>query len=89
MGSLESNIDSIILKIWERMGKEQELIQLSMVVYEAQENYILIRELNDFIVLMAITLEKSSQALGTVVDILQNSEEKLNQLRDLLPQHIR
>ncbi len=89
MGAVDSNIDSILLKIWERMGKDPELIQLAMITYEAENNYILIRELNDFVILMTITHEKSSQAISNVLDVLHNSEDVLDSLSDLLPQHVR
>lgn len=84
MGSLESNVEAILLKIWERVGKVQELVTLSMVVYEGENNYVIVREIDDFTILMILTNDKNPDNFGSLIKNLQFSTDQLNSIKSII-----
>jgi GTPase SAR1 family protein len=84
IGSLESNIDSIFSKMMNKLGKPINALHLSSMIYETQENYLILREIGDFAMLMAISNKKSIEVLGKIFTQIDSSNPTMNELNKIL-----
>lgn len=76
MGSLESNIHSVYSKIMTMAHKDESgPIELSMLVYESETNFVFIKELSDKAVILLISPDKNINyfpaALSEKADLLE------------------
>ena len=51
-------------------------LELSTVIYESDNNYIIVKEVSNGTVLMLVTKNKSSETFKTVIDSLNGEEYK-------------
>ena len=80
IGTLDSNIYQIYTKIMELLNSDISPLELSTVIYESGENYVLVKEVSNGIVLMAVTKSKNEEAFTTVIKTLSGKEfDKLKQ----------
>ena len=76
IGTLESNIYQIFTKIMNLSGSPLSPLELSTVIYESDNNYIIIKEVSNGTVLMIVTKNKTSETFKTVIDSLNGDEYK-------------
>jgi GTPase SAR1 family protein len=80
IGTLDSNIYQIYTKIMELLNSDISPLELSTVIYESGENYVLVKEVSNGTVLMAVTKSKNEEAFTTVIKILSGKNfDKLKQ----------
>ena len=80
IGTLDSNIYQIYTKIMELLNSDISPLDLSTVIYESGENYVLVKEVSNGIVLMAVTKSKNQEAFATVIKTLSGKDfDKLKQ----------
>ena len=80
IGTLDSNIYQIYTKIMELLNSDISPLELSTVIYESGENYVLVKEVSNGTVLMAVTKSKNEEAFTTVIKTLSgNNFDKLKQ----------
>ncbi len=77
IGSLDSNIYQIYTKIMNLSNSTISPLELSSVIYESDNNYILVKEISNGSVLMIVTKSKSEETFNTVINSL-NSEDFKN-----------
>ena len=82
IGTLESNIYQIFTKIMNLSDSPLSPLELSTVIYESDNNYIIIKEVSNGSVLMIVTKNKTSETFKTVIDSLNGDEYK--KLREFL-----
>jgi len=74
IGSLDSNIYQIYTKIMNLSNSAISPLELSTIIYESDNNYILVKEISNGSVLMIVTKNKSEETFNTVINSL-NSED--------------
>ena len=80
IGTLDSNIYQIYTKIMELLNSDISPLELSTVIYESGENYVLVKDVSNGTVLMAVTKSKNEEAFATVIKTLSgNNFDKLKQ----------
>jgi len=84
IGAMESNIDSIVQKIQTRLGNLEEPIFLSFLLYETENYYIFLQEINDNAIIMVVTREKSSEIITNIQKTLSKSNPLIKQLLKLI-----
>jgi len=77
IGSLDSNIYQIYTKIMNISDSAISPLELSTVIYESDNNYILVREVSNGSVLMIVTKNKNEETFDTVIKSL-NAEDFKN-----------
>ena len=77
IGSLDSNIYQIYTKIMNLSNSTISPLELSAVIYESDNNYILVKEISNGSVLMIVTKSKSEETYNTITNSL-NSEDFKN-----------
>ena len=77
IGSLDSNIYQIYTKIMNLSNSAISPLELSAVIYESDNNYILVKEISNGSVLMIVTKSKSEETYNTITNSL-NSEDFKN-----------
>ncbi len=77
IGSLDSNIYQIFTKIMNLSDSAVSPLELSTIIYESDNNYILVREVSNGSVLMIVTKSKSEETFNTVINSL-NGEDYSN-----------
>ena len=82
MGTLESNLYQIYSKIMLLLNQNASPISLSTIVYESEECYVLIRELAEAAVVMAVTKNKKPEVFGSVMNTL--SGESIKELESIV-----
>ena len=82
IGTLESNIYQIFTKIMNLSESRLSPLELSTVIYESDNNYIIVKEVSSGSVLMIVTKNKSSETFKTVIDSLNAEDYK--KLREYL-----
>jgi len=82
MGTLESNLYQIYSKIMLLLNQNASPISLSTIVYESEECYVLIKELADAAVIMAVTKNKNPEVFGSVMNTL--SGEAIKELEKIV-----
>lgn len=80
IGSLESNIDSIFSKIMHKLARPSQALHLSSMIYETGENYLVMREIGDYAMLMAISSKKSNDLLSKIFTQIDRSNPTMNEL---------
>lgn len=70
IGTLDSNVYQIFSKTMKLLNSEISPLELSTVIYESEENYVLIKEVSNTTVLMAVTKSKNEEAFVTVMKTL-------------------
>jgi hypothetical protein len=74
IGSLDSNIYQIFTKIMNLSNSAISPLELSTVIYESDNNYILVREVSNGSVLMLVTKSKSEEIFNTVINSLNGED---------------
>jgi len=80
IGAMESNIDSIVQKIQKRLGNLEEPIFLSFLLYETENYYVFLQEINDNAIMMVVTNVKSSEIITIIKETLSNSNPLIQKL---------
>jgi GTPase SAR1 family protein len=80
IGAMESNIDSIVQKIQKRLGNLEGPIFLSFLLYESENHYVFLKEINDNAIMMAVTNEKSSEKVKNIQETLSKSNPLMQKL---------
>jgi len=83
IGTLDSNVYQIFTRIMELLNSDVTPLELSTVIYESDSNYILVKEVSNGSVLMAVTKNKKNEVFSSVLDVLtgknfENLKEFLN-----------
>ena len=77
IGTLDSNLYQIYQKIYQIENKTSiSPLELSLIIYESEENYVLVKEISDKAVLMVITNNKENSALNSIFDSFKSSKFK-------------
>lgn len=74
IGTLDSNVHQIYNKVMELLHTTTSALELSTVIYESKESYILVKEVSNRSVLMAITKNKMRDVFNTVMEVLTGEE---------------
>lgn len=74
IGTLDSNIYQIFTKIMNLSDSAISPLELSTVIYESDNNYILVREVSNGSVLMLVTRSKSEEIFNTVINSLNGED---------------
>ena len=82
MSTLDSNIYQIFTKVKELLNEQISPLELTTVIYESENNYILVKEVSNGSVLMAITKNKQESAFNVVLSKLTG--EDFESLKTLL-----
>ena len=84
IGTLDSNIYQIFTKIMELLNSDISPLELSTIIYERGENYVLVKEVGNGTVLMAVTKSKNEEAFTTVIKTLNGKDfDKLKQYLEI------
>jgi len=84
IGTLDSNIYQIFTKIMELLNSDISPLELSTIIYESGENYVLVKEVGNGTVLMAVTKSKNEEAFTTVIKTLNGKDfDKLKQYLEI------
>ncbi|MFX0179505.1 MAG: ADP-ribosylation factor-like protein [Candidatus Hodarchaeota archaeon] len=70
IGTLDSNVYQIFSKIMELMSTSISPLELTTVIYESESNYILVKEVSNGSVLMAVTHNKTNEVFSSVMETL-------------------
>ncbi|MFW9945676.1 MAG: ADP-ribosylation factor-like protein [Candidatus Odinarchaeota archaeon] len=70
IGTLDSNVYQIFSKIMELMSTSISPLELTTVIYESESNYILVKEVSNGSVLMAVTHNKTNEVFSNVMETL-------------------
>ncbi len=70
IGTLDSNVYQIFSKIMELMSTSISPLELTTVIYESESNYILVKEVSNGSVLMAVTHNKTNEVFSGVMETL-------------------
>jgi len=70
MSTLDSNIYQIFTKIKELLNEQVSPLELTTVTYESDSSYILVKEVSNGAVLMAITKNKQEESFNMVMSSL-------------------
>ena len=84
IGAMESNIDGIVQKIQKRLGNLEEPIFLSFLLYETENYYVFLQEINDNAIMMVVTNEKSFEIIKKIQETLSNSNLLIQNLLKLI-----
>ena len=76
IGTLDSNIYQIFTKIMNLSDSAISPLELSTVIYDSDNNYILVREVSNGSVLMIVTKSKSEDIFNTVINSLNGEDFK-------------
>ena len=76
IGSLDSNIYQIYTEIMNISNSAISPLELSIVMYETDNNYILVKEISNGSVLMIVTKNKSPEVFNTIVGAVNSQEYK-------------
>ncbi len=82
IGTLESNIYQIFTTIMNLSDSPLSPLELSTVIYESDNNYIIVKEVSNGSVLMIVTKNKTSETFKMVIDSLNG--DKYRQLSEFL-----
>jgi len=84
MGSLESNIHSIFSKIMLLTKNKPTPIDLSLIVYESQEFYVLLKQIDEKGILVLISPDKDKNSIVKVLNFFAEEPEIFSKLKDQL-----
>lgn len=76
MGTLESNLYQIYSKVMLLLNQNASPISLSTIVYESDDCYVLIKELAEAAVIMAVTKNKNPEVFGSAMNALSGDSIK-------------
>jgi len=82
ISTLDSNIYQIFTKINEMMNNPVTPLNLTTVIYESENNYILVKDVTNGAVLMAVTKNKENDSFTTLMNAL--SSEDFSELKTIL-----
>jgi GTPase SAR1 family protein len=74
VGSLDSNIYQIFTKIMNISNTPVSPLELSTVIYESDNNFILVREVSNGSVLMIVTKSKNREAFNAAINSLNGKD---------------
>ncbi|MHA1339578.1 MAG: ADP-ribosylation factor-like protein [Promethearchaeota archaeon] len=84
IGSLESNIHSIFSKIMLFLKNKTMPIDLSLIIYESNELYVLLKQIDEKAILILISPDKSKDSIPKVLDVFAESESPVIKIREFL-----
>ncbi len=84
IGAMESNIDGIVQKIQKRLGNLEDPIFLSFLLYETENYYVFLQEINDNAIMMVVTNEKSFEIIKKIQETLSKSNLLIQNLLKLI-----
>lgn len=80
IGTLDSNVYQIFTKVMDLLNSSVSPLELSTVIYESDNNYILVKEVSNGSVLMAVTKNKKNEIFNSVLNVLNGKDfENLKQ----------
>jgi len=82
ISTLDSNIYQIFTKINELTNNPVTPLNLTTVIYESENNYILVKDVSNGAVLMAVTKNKDKESFNSLMNTL--SGEDFSELKDIL-----
>jgi GTPase SAR1 family protein len=82
ISTLDSNIYQIFTKINELTNNPVTPLNLTTVIYESENNYILVKDVTNGAVLMAVTKNKDKESFNSLMNTL--SGEDFSELKDIL-----
>jgi len=83
IGTLDSNLYQIYQKVYQIENKSSiSPLELSLIVYESEENYVLIKDISDKAVLMVITSNKENTVLNSILNTFKSS--KFDELEEFI-----
>jgi GTPase SAR1 family protein len=82
ISTLDSNIYQIFTKLNELMNNPVTPLNLTTVIYESENNYILVKDVTNGAVLMAVTKNKDNDSFTTLMNAL--SSEDFLELKNIL-----
>ncbi len=74
MSTLDSNIYQIFTKVKELLNEQVSPLELTTVIYESDNNYILVKEVSNGSVLMAVTKNKQEHSFNLVLNTLTGKD---------------
>ncbi|MFX0058024.1 MAG: ADP-ribosylation factor-like protein [Candidatus Hodarchaeota archaeon] len=74
IGTLDSNVYQIFTKIMELLNSSVSPLELSTIIYESDSNYILVKEVSNGSVLMAVTKNKKNEVFNSVLNVLTGKD---------------
>jgi GTPase SAR1 family protein len=77
ISTLDSNIYQIFTKINELMDSPITPLNLTTVIYESEKNYILVKDVTNGAVLMAVTKDKNNDSFSTLMNTLSGDDFSL------------
>lgn len=84
MGALESNIDTIFSKVSERLGSLPEPLNFNSIIYETEKSYILLKEIDDYAILLIISNEKKLDSILAIMQNFMDSDANYKNLKSLV-----
>jgi hypothetical protein len=82
ISTLDSNIYQIFTKINEMMNSIVTPLNLTTIIYESENNYILVKDVTNGAVLMAVTKNKDKESFNSLMNCLGG--EDFSELKDIL-----
>ena len=82
ISTLDSNIYQIFTKINEMINNPVTPLNLTTVIYESENNFILVKDVTNGAVLMAVTKNKDNESFTTLMNAL--SSENFSELKTIL-----
>ncbi|MCP4762653.1 MAG: hypothetical protein GY870_12810 [archaeon] len=83
LGSLESNIHSVFSKIMTVSNKKVTPIELSILLYESEENFVVVKDIEENTVMVLISHDKKQESLLKVITLLSGEDEILELKKQL------
>ncbi len=68
LGSLESNVHGIFSTIMELQQKKVAPLSISAVIYEAEDRFVIVREVSEHVIMMIITTDKDQKTVPSILD---------------------
>jgi GTPase SAR1 family protein len=74
MSTLDSNIYQIFTRVKQLLNEQVSPLELTTVIYESDKNYILVKEVSNGSVLMAITKNRQEESFNMVLNALTGKD---------------
>ncbi len=80
LGSLESNVHGIFSTIMELQQKKVAPLSISAVIYEAEDRFVIVREVSEHVIMMIITGDKEPKTVPNILDHISAKDPTYDQL---------
>ncbi|MHA1821620.1 MAG: ADP-ribosylation factor-like protein [Promethearchaeota archaeon] len=88
VSSLESNIHSVYSKLMTFAKRKASPIEISSILYESEDNYVLLKDLTENSVILIITKDKSKQVIPELLSFFSENDEVIQSLKKELKYRI-